>query len=261
MFFPVLAEHTMAADPFGRAVRDHYEDAQTSPLYACDGPNVQEHPIEEFYFESFPDTARAEWLIERLDGPLLDIGAGAGKHTLYFQEQFETVAVEVSDHLVETMTARGVDDARNGDMFALPDQFARDRFGSVLVNGTQAGLAGSIHGLRSFLTDLAVITRPDATVVLDSYDPAVDTTTELLGYRADPSPGLAHRVFAFEYEETLGPTLLFRLFTPDRLREATVGTTWSVGDIEQRNPNASGYYRAALRKPGTVRTSDSADDR
>ncbi len=52
-----------------------------------------------------------------------------------------------------------------------------------------------------------------------------------MGYHDDPTPGLAHRVMHFEYEGDVGETLLFRLFSPDRIREATVGTGWNVEDI------------------------------
>lgn len=151
------------------------------------------------------------------------MGAGAGRDTLYFQEQFETVAIEKSEHLVETMRERGVRDARHADMFALRDYFDRDRFRSALAFGTQVGLSGSMCGLRQFLSDLAFVTTPDATAVLHNYDPEKAPTADILGYRADPTPGLAYRVMHEEYGDDR-ETLLFRLFSPDRLREATIGT-------------------------------------
>jgi hypothetical protein len=179
---------------------------------------------------------------------MLDAGAGAGRDPLYFQQQFETVAIEVSDHLVETMRERGVDDARVGDMFALRESFDRDRFASAHALGTQLGLAGSLHGVREFLSDLAYVTRPDATAVVDNYDPTDENAHDLLGYRSDPTPGMAHRVMHFEYEDERGETLYFRLFSPDRLREACVGTPWRVADV-RRGPEGNEYhYKAALAK-------------
>jgi len=234
----------MATDPFGRAVLDHHRGDRETPLVVRDGATTREHPIEQFYFEPF-DAAADEWLVERLEGPLVDLGAGAGRHALYFQERFETVAVEASDHLVEVMRERGVEDARRGDMFALREAFGRDRFRSALAHGTQVGLAGSMQGLRRFLGDLAYVTTPDATVVLDGYDPTAPAAAELLGYRSDPTPGVAHRVMTFEYDGAVGETLLFRLFGPDRLREAAVGTGWTVTELHQ---GGDAHYRAALAK-------------
>jgi hypothetical protein len=235
------------SDPFDRAVRDHHRGERETPLLQRDGDRVRDHPIEEFYFTA-PAGEGLEWLEARLDGPLLDLGAGAGRHALVFQERVETVAVEVSDHLVATMRDRGVEDARRGDMFDLRSTFKRDRFRSVLAIGTQTGLAGSMRGLRELLGDLAFVTTPDGTAVLDCYDPTVEATADLLGHRADPTPGLAHRVMYFEYEGETGDVLHFGLFSPDRLREAAAGTGWTVADVRRSGEEDGRYYRVALEK-------------
>ncbi|WP_049903262.1 hypothetical protein [Halococcus agarilyticus] len=229
-------------DPFGRAIRDFHRGEQDEPLIDRDGATTRDHPIEEFYFGEFdPESDAGAWRASWLDGPLLDMGAG--RDALYFQERFETVAIEPSAHLVATMRERGVRDARVGDMFALRETFDRDRFGSALAIGTQVGLAGSMQGLRRFLGDLAFVTTPDASAVLDGYDPDWEGE-DLLGYRSDPTPGLAHRVLHFEYGDEVGETLHFRLFSPDRVREAAVGTGWSVAEVR----TDAGYYRLALTK-------------
>lgn len=239
----------MSPDPFGRAVYDHYHGQREEPLIQRDGEQTLDHPIERFYFEAYTgEEEYADWFDSHLGGPLVDIGAGAGRHTLYFQEQFETVAIEVSDHLVAVMDDRGVEDARNADMFDLRTTFERDRFQSALAFGTQLGLTGSMDGFRQFLADLSHIVQPGGTAVLDCYDPDADGVEELLGYRSDPTPGLAHRVMTFEHEETVGETLLFRLFSPDRLREATVGTDWEVTDVRYGSGGDEYHYCAALSK-------------
>ncbi|PSP75228.1 SAM-dependent methyltransferase [Halobacteriales archaeon QS_3_64_16] len=235
------------SDPFGRAIYDHARGEREAPLVQRDGEETLEHPIEAFYFGDFsPDSEDSRWLESRLSGPLLDMGAGAGRDALYFQERFETIAIEVSDALVETMRECGVADARLADMFALREAFERDRFGSALAIGTQLGLAGSMQGLRQFFGDLAFVTTPDANAVLDCYDPDREGTTDLLGYRPDPTPGLAFRVLWFEYEGEMSELLLLRLFSPDRLREATVGTGWEVD--ETRYVGNDYHYIAALEK-------------
>jgi hypothetical protein len=104
-----------------------------------------------------------------------------------------------------------------------------------------------MQGLRRWLGDLAFVTDPDATAVVDSYDPGHEASDDLLGYRPDSTRGLAHRVFHFAYEDAVGETLLFRLFSPERLREATVGTGWTVDDV-RRSDEGTAYYRAALAK-------------
>jgi len=236
----------MSHDPFGRAIRAFFHDEQSEPLIQFDGEQRESHPIERFYFEPISGDGDDGWIDGKLSGPLLDVGAGAGRDTLYFQEQFETVALELSTHLVRVLDERGVVDARQGNMFALPEQFKDDRFDSALVRGTQLCLAKSLQGIERFLTDLATVTTPTATTVVDSYDPTDERASELLGYRSDAAPGLAFRVSTFEYEGTVGETLLFRLFSPERLREATEQTPWTVA--ESRASTDSAYFMAALEK-------------
>ena len=235
-------------DAFGRAIRDHHRGERTEPLLHRDGNETTDHPIDSYYFTEFDPDADDGWLASWVQGPLVDLGAGTGRHALYFQQQFETVAIEPSPALVETMRDRGVEDARTGDMFDLRSQFERDRFRSALSNGTQLGLAGSMRGLSEFLGDLAYVTTPDATAVLDSYDPNHPVTAELIGYRHDPTPGLAHRVMFFEYDGASTPILQIRLFSPDRLREAAVGTGWKVAEVVRGDAGDAYHYRAALER-------------
>lgn len=231
------------ADPFGRALLAHHRDERDQPLLQRDGEETLEHPIEEFYFGD-PDR---EWLTATFDPPVLDVGAGTGRDALVLQEMGETVAVEVSESLVTLLEERGVEDARQTDMFDLRESFERDRFRSVLVIGTQVGLAGSMVGIEAFLEDLAWVTTTDATAVIDCYDPTHPAAAELLGYREDAAEGLAHRVMCFEYADEVGPVLLFRLFSPDRVREIVRGTDWRVATVDD-NPFDGSYYRVRLEK-------------
>lgn len=236
-------------NPFGRAVYDHQRGKQDEPLIQRDGEETVEHPIEMSILGEFHDwPARAEFLESWLEGPLIDMGAGAGRDTLYFQDQFETVAIDKSEYLVETMCERGVTDARCMDMFSLSENFERDRFQSALSFGTQLGLVGSMQDLRQFLNDLSFVTTENATAVLDSFDPNLEETSNIPGYREDSTPGLAYRVIHFEYGDDVGETLLFRLFSPDRLRDATDGTEWKVMEVKRALVEGEYHYHAALMK-------------
>ena len=232
--------------PFPTAILDHHRDERTASLIQRDGEWTREHPIEDFYFGTArPDHDRTAFLLEHLEGPLVDLGAGAGRDSLYFQERFETVALEVDEPLVEVMRDRGVEQAVRGDMFDLQATFEPDRFASALSFGTQLGLAKSMAGLRHFFEDLAVVTTDDATAVVDGYDPDHPDAADLLGYRADEAEGLASRVMHFEYDGAVGETLLFRLFSPDRLAAAAGEAGWRVTTVRRAGGE---HYEAVLEK-------------
>lgn len=180
-----------------------------------------------------------------LQGPLLDMGAGAGRHSLRFQDRFETVAIERSELLVDVLRDRGVRDARRADMFDLPGSFGEDRFESAVAFDTQVSLARSMQGLTQFLDDLAFPTTADATAVIDGYDPEHEQTKAKLDYYDDPEDELAYRLLQMEYDGTTGEPWLYRLFTPGRVREAASPTDWEVAEERYATEN---LYQLALEQ-------------
>lgn len=236
-------------DVFGKALLDHYHDTQTVPLFQRDGMNKYKHRVGEFYFREFTDEPTHEWIDSRLDGPLLDVGAGAGRDALYFQEKFKTTALEISQPLVQLLKDRGVNDVCQGNMFSLSELFEPNTFTSILINGTQIGLVKSRQGLKYFLDQLEIITQPTATVVFDCYDPTHAGAEQMLGFRSDPTPGLAFRVYHYEYEGNVGNTLLFRLFSIERFRRVLEHTNWVHDDFHR--PHNTYHLRIALKKAST----------
>lgn len=230
------------SDPFARALHDFHFDEMQGPLLYRRGEETEEVGIE-FYFDEVD--ADGSWLESQLDGPLLDMGAGAGRHSLYFQDQFETVAIEQNETLVEILRDRGVADARRVNMFTLSDAFEVNRFRSAIAFGTQVGLSRSMQGLKQLLDDLANVTTPDATAVIDGYDPEHEKTKAKLDYYDDPSKGLAYRLLQMEYDGMLGEPWLYRLFTPDRVREVATDTEWKVSEVKYGPEH---IYQLLLRK-------------
>lgn len=242
-------------DALGTAMLDFQRGGLRGEAVHRDGAETWPAFVEENYFGSHEGwDERWRPLYDSFEGPLLDVGCGAGQHALAFQERFETVAFDVSPNAVRAARERGVEEARVADMFEVADAFPHGRFASALVNGTQLGLAGSLPGASAFLADLACVTTDDAVALVDSYDPARidgETAAEFGGYRHDPREGVCRRTFHVEYdretesgdrERLVGPTLSFVLFSPARLRDACVGTPWRVADVVRREV----YYKAKL---------------
>lgn len=235
-------------NPFDSAIRDCYLNKKEEPLILRDGEKILHHPVEQLYFETFDPTAgRGGWLDSLVEGPLLDLGARAGKRALYFQEQFETVVANRSWDRVQTMRDRGIHDVRNLSILELSEKFEKNKFRCVIALGKQTGVLQSVSCLQLFLDELAFVTEPDAIAVLDSCDPEAEHTTRLLGYRPAPTSGIGSRVLHFEYDGNIGEPKLMFLFSPDRLREATEGTQWTVSEI-RRDADHPFQYVAVLIK-------------
>ncbi|MFC5366513.1 class I SAM-dependent methyltransferase [Salinirubrum litoreum] len=233
-------------DPLGRAMLDYAREEYDENCVYRDGDAVQDAAIREFYFLPESEWSERERRdVDSLSGPVLDLGCGAGRHTLALQDRgVEVLATDVSPHAVQAASERGVTHAVQMDMFdlRLPD----DAYRSVLALGTQVTVAGSLGRLADFFAEVDRVTTDDATVLVDGYDPTDPTCADLLGYRADPREGLARRSFRFQYGDEFGDPIEMLLFSPERLRDALAGTAWRVADLLDADDFA--HFRAVLEK-------------
>ena len=163
-----------ADDAFGAALADHAAGVTAGPeliLEVDDGHRTPALPPAWFFL---PDSS---WSPEEREvlghappaGPVLDLGAGAGRHALWFQSRgHEVTAVDASPGAVEVCRARGVADARLGD---LTDPPADKPWSTVLLMCGNLGLAGGWDETRALLTRLAPRCAPGAVVIADTIDP------------------------------------------------------------------------------------------
>lgn len=159
-------------DAFGAALLDYLEGRDVPELgletdEGETGPAM--HP--EWFFRSFD---RWEWWDRKLlplveHGPVLDLGAGAGRSSLYLHGRgLPVTAVDASPGAVEVCRRRGVADVRLGDVNDPP---ADQLWAGVLLLCGNLGLGGSWEGNRQLLARLAELAAPGAVLVGDSVTP------------------------------------------------------------------------------------------
>lgn len=101
-------------------------------------------------------------------GRVLDIGAGAGSHSLALQARGHLVtALDVSPGAVAAMQRRGVVHAVHHDLWQWPAEPVYDTL-LLMMNGI--GLVGDLHGLNRFLDQARQWLAPGGQILLDSSD-------------------------------------------------------------------------------------------
>jgi SAM-dependent methyltransferase len=136
----------------------------------------------EWFFADHDDWARIERnTFELVHGRVLDIGAGAGRHSLVVQRrQLESVAIDISPGAVEVCRRRGVRDARVLPLDEIDESLGV--FDTVLLLCGNFGLAGGWEETIALLEKLHSLTGPGARIVLDTVDPYVDNDDADLAY-------------------------------------------------------------------------------
>ncbi len=161
-----------ASDAFGAALLDHLDGTPVPPL-TLDVQGGESSPAmgPEWFFRSFEqwDWWEREILSRVSRGPVLDLGSGAGRAGLYFQQRgLHVTCVDASPGAVEVCRRRGLADVRLGDVSDPPGD---RRWGAILLLCGNLGLGGSAVGTRRLLTRLAELAAPGAVLAGDTVTP------------------------------------------------------------------------------------------
>jgi SAM-dependent methyltransferase len=183
----------VSSDALGRALLDYLRGQEgPSLLLESDDGTLREADLQPADFFSQPDAwpAWERQAIAHVTGAVLDLGAGAGRHSLHVQERgHQVTAVDASPGCVDVCRSRGIRDVRLMDLHDLP---ADERWDTVLLMGGNLGVAGNWEPTRRLLTSLATNTRPHGCLIGDSVDPTIDEP-EALTYEERNRAAGSHR--------------------------------------------------------------------
>ncbi|HEX9077638.1 MAG TPA: class I SAM-dependent methyltransferase, partial [Anaerolineae bacterium] len=98
-------------------------------------------------------------------GRVLDVGCGAGRHSLYLQRRgLAVTGIDTSPEIVELARVRGVMDVRVADACRkLP--FRDGEFDTVILFGNNLGIGGTVSRFKRMLRELYRITNPGGRIL------------------------------------------------------------------------------------------------
>ena len=100
-------------------------------------------------------------------GHVLDIGAGAGSHSLHLQQNgLEVTALDRSLGAVQTCRLRGVEQVIHSDIANLKNQ----KFDTLLMLMNGVGIVGQLQNLGNFFVHLKSLLNRGGQILLDSSD-------------------------------------------------------------------------------------------
>lgn len=179
-----------ALRPFGRALLDYARDDRGDPLLVLDAGQVTRVDLWEFFADEPSMSTLEQRALDAVVPPVLDAGAGAGRHALALQRRgIEVCAVDILPHAVATMRRLGVRDARCLDI--LEGDIPPAATLLMMMNGI--GLVETLGGLERFLRRAHVALAPGAQLLLDSTAPTHRRRYHF-AYRGERGP-VAHWLF------------------------------------------------------------------
>ena len=201
----------------GQAIADYHATGRAarlrvfSPMFDED-----EIPVATLFrrFDKMP--AIEQEALKVADGAILDVGAGAGCHSLALQAMEKRVtAIDISPLAVETMQQRGVKDVREQDFFTLDG-----RFDTILMLMNGIGIVGTLSRLPAFFMQVDHLLAPGGQVLCDSSDlcylyedeDGIIDLTGVEGYYGELS-------YQLQYKAIKGEPFPWLFIDPETLRE------------------------------------------
>ncbi len=156
-------------DILGQAIFDYYKQNKRGKLWIFDEFEQKTQMDTSIYFRSFSQMPEIEQLALNLcKGKTLDIGAGAGSHSLYLQEKrFDVIALDISEKCCEVTLDRGVRKVMCTDFFDLNTD---EKFDTLLLLMNGIGICEDIFGFPIFLDRAEKFLNKGGQIIFDSSD-------------------------------------------------------------------------------------------
>ena len=153
----------------GKAIRDYYhqenpQDLQTETSIS----ELDELPVA-YLFRDFEEMNEIEQkALELSRGRVLDIGAGAGSHSLYLQNErnLDVTALDISPRSIEVCRLRGIKKAVAENML----QFSGETFDTILLLMNGTGIFQSLQVIDLYLKKLHSLLNENGQILIDSTD-------------------------------------------------------------------------------------------
>jgi len=166
IFAPII---TSMKDLMGRAIWDYYhnenpQDLQTETSIS----ELDELPVD-YLFRDFEEMNGIEQKALQLSkGKILDIGAGAGSHSLYLQNErnLDVIALDISPKSIEVCKLRGIHKAVAENML----QFEGEAFDTILLLMNGTGIFQSLNVIDVYLKKLYSLLNDKGQILIDSTD-------------------------------------------------------------------------------------------
>ena len=155
-------------DLFGKAILDYQTGNNPEDLITETSISEADEMSVAYLFRDFKEMPKLEQKALSLSkGKVLDVGCGAGSHSLYLQEKgFDVTSIDISPNAIKACELRGLKKAKVQDVMALENE----KFDTILLLMNGAGMCGKLKNITKFLQKLKSLLTENGQILVDSSD-------------------------------------------------------------------------------------------
>ena len=155
---------------FGKAILD-YQNGNKNAEIIVHSPDFEPDviPVEHLLrnYEQMPDVEQLA--LKKCTGTVLDVGACAGAHSYFLQQQgLDVTALEIDEDCCTYLsTFRGIKKVQCQNFLEFKTSYKYDTL-LLLMNGS--GFSGTAENFESFIAHCETFLKPDGQILMDSSD-------------------------------------------------------------------------------------------
>ncbi|WP_420574621.1 class I SAM-dependent methyltransferase [Kordia sp.] len=155
-------------DLFGKAILDYQQGNYTEDITTATSISEEDSLPLPYLFRSYKEMpALEQTALQLAKGKVLDVGCGAGSHSLYLQNdrKLNVTAIDISEAAIQACKLRGIQHAKTADIMEFSGHFDTIL---LLMNG--AGMCGKLKNIAAFFNHLKTLLNDGGQILVDSSD-------------------------------------------------------------------------------------------
>jgi ubiquinone/menaquinone biosynthesis C-methylase UbiE len=222
-------------DSYGQQVWEFFEGKEAYEIIERDDGFIDVSGGTRYYFAEFKDWTKIQKeAIKFAKGKVLDVGAGAGRVSLYLQEKgLFVVAIDNSPFSIKVCKKRGV---KNAKVLSIEEMgtLKESPFDTIIMYGNNFGLFANFKKAQKILKEMYKITTPDALIIAETTDPYKTKDPDHLSYhtwnkKRKRMPGQIR--IRVRFKKYVGDWFDYLFVSKKEMESILKGTGWKIKKI------------------------------
>ena len=157
-------------DLFGKAILDYQTNNLPEDLITETSISDADEMSVSYLFRTYSDMPKLEQkALQLAKGSVLDVGCGAGSHTLALQNErkLEVTAIDISENAVKACQLRGIENVKVANILDLD---VENKFDTILLLMNGTGIFGTLNETEKYLQKLKLLLNEGGQILIDSSD-------------------------------------------------------------------------------------------